>query len=466
LLRALAALAIALLAPLLATAPSSAAAPSDIDLCARVAKQAGFTGEPLVISVAIAMAESSCRLDATHVNVDGTVDRGLWQINSVHDEIFDEARLLTDAQANADAAHYLYVRRNHTFKDWTTYIHDQYLGFMAQARAAVERLTPTPPPEPIVVNSMAPPSANRDLNGDGRDDVFWYAPGSGADSVWRGGTTPGSFATVPEAVNGEHFSPVTGDFNNDGLGDVYFMANNTRTDAIWFGKPGGGWTKSHPYNADGTRLESDSFYFPMAGDFNGDGFDDVFLYGPGAAQDRIWLGTSGQGRFYVQIVSVGGNYGPAVGDFDGNGSDDILWHGPGDRPDSVWWTDRKGGTITWTSQHHTVAGNYLPLGGDFDGNGRDDVYWYAIGSTQDKIWMFGTDRTYQSLGPLNAAGNATVDNEGWHLPFVGDFDGDDHADIFWYGPTSSLGDEVWYGDGGRRFQSALPSQISGTYLPA
>jgi hypothetical protein len=432
-----------------------------------VAQHAGFTDEALVTAVAIAMAESSCRLDATNTNTNGSVDRGLWQINSVHQ--FDAHLLLTDAQYNADKAYYLYVRRNHTFRDWTTYNGGQYQRHMTAARAAVARLAPPPPPpDPLVVGSMAPPSANRDLNGDGRDDVFWYGPGSAVDNVWRGTGTSGSFTNVPQEVNGANFTPVTGDFNNDGIGDVFFMANNTQTDAIWFGTAAGGWVKSNPKSPDGQPLRSDSFYFPMGGDFNGDGFDDVFLYGPGTAPDRIWLGTSGQGRFYVQVVSVNGNYGPAVGDFDGNGSDDIFWHGPGDRQDSVWWTTVKAGAVAYTAQSSGVAitGSFLPLGGDFDGNGRDDLYLYGIGSSQDKIWMFDTDHGHLSLGPLNAAGTGTVDNAGWHLPFVGDFNGDGHDDIFWFGPTADLADNLWAGLGGRRFQSAPPPQISGTYLPA
>lgn len=45
-----------------------------------------------------------------------------------------------------------------------------------------------------------------DFDGDGRDDLFWYAPGSGADVVWWGRSTAAGFGTVdtPKTVNGTY----------------------------------------------------------------------------------------------------------------------------------------------------------------------------------------------------------------------------------------------------------------------
>ena len=44
----------------------------------------GMRGNALVDAIAIADAESSFVLEAVHNNANGTVDRGLWQINSIH----------------------------------------------------------------------------------------------------------------------------------------------------------------------------------------------------------------------------------------------------------------------------------------------------------------------------------------------------------------------------------------------
>lgn len=62
-------------------------------------RQAG--GNPLSagMAAAIAMAESGGNPSATHTNSNGTVDRGLWQINSIHG-----AQSTLDPLANARAA--------------------------------------------------------------------------------------------------------------------------------------------------------------------------------------------------------------------------------------------------------------------------------------------------------------------------------------------------------------------------
>jgi hypothetical protein len=52
-------------------------------------------------------------------------------------------------------------------------------------------------------------------------------------------------------------------------------------------------------------------YVPLVGDYNGDGKSDIFWYGPGAAQDALWSGTSTRGTFLDGVsVRVNGNYEP------------------------------------------------------------------------------------------------------------------------------------------------------------
>ena len=67
---------------------------------ASLAKGAGFSGNALITALAIAKGESGWREGASNRNTDGSVDRGLWQINSVHGGLstFDPA-------ANARAAY-------------------------------------------------------------------------------------------------------------------------------------------------------------------------------------------------------------------------------------------------------------------------------------------------------------------------------------------------------------------------
>ena len=130
-------------------------------------------------------------------------------------------------------------------------------------------------------------------------------------------------------------------------------------------------------------------YRPVPGDFNGDGRDDVFWYGPGETPDSLWLGGAGLGQFtYEPGVNVVGNYGPIPGDFDGDGRSDVLWYGPGDSFDSMWFGTSAQGQFT-TGVDTVVKGTYRPVPGDFDGDGRGDVLWYGPGDTPDSVWYGG-----------------------------------------------------------------------------
>ena len=123
-----------------AEASASAAA----DLCATVASRAGFSGERLVTAVAVGMGESSCRPDAHNANgptkgcPNGSVDRGLWQINSCwHPSVSKSCAY--DAQCNANAAHRISAKGSN-FKPWVAYTNGSYKKHLDAARAAVARL--------------------------------------------------------------------------------------------------------------------------------------------------------------------------------------------------------------------------------------------------------------------------------------------------------------------------------------
>src|ERR1700744_6141428 len=61
-------------------------------------------------------------------------------------------------------------------------------------------------------------------------------------------------------------------------------------------------TTAAPITEIGTTLGGD--YQPFAGDFDGDGRDDVFLYAPGAAQDYVAYAGATRGSFTKVPFSV------------------------------------------------------------------------------------------------------------------------------------------------------------------
>ncbi len=110
---------------------------------ALVAKKAGFSGENLVIAVAVAMAESGSNADAIGRNT-----YGLWQILSyAHPNMIDpaspDASRWFDPYVNAGFA---WSISNHgaTWRPWAVYTSGAYLRYMDRARTGVQLLLSDP----------------------------------------------------------------------------------------------------------------------------------------------------------------------------------------------------------------------------------------------------------------------------------------------------------------------------------
>lgn len=91
----------------------------------------GHGGGALDWAVAIALAESRGYTKAENINTNHTVDRGLWQINSVHG---DQSSF--DVNVNAEAAWEI-SGHGHAFTEWATYAPD-FVNFAPNGPAAEE----------------------------------------------------------------------------------------------------------------------------------------------------------------------------------------------------------------------------------------------------------------------------------------------------------------------------------------
>jgi glycerophosphoryl diester phosphodiesterase len=250
------------------------------------------------------------------------------------------------------------------------------------------------------------------------------APAAGDDQVARPASAPAE--TVPaETV------PVLGDFDGDGRGDLLWYGPGAADDHLWLGRPS--------RNFVGVPVTVRGHYLPLGGDFDGDSRADVLWYGPGGAPDVLWRGRPG-GRFAARKLTVRGDYRPLVGDFDGDRRGDVLWYGPGDQPD-VLWLGRAGGRFA--ARRLNIRGTYQPVLGDFDGDGRRDVLWYGPGGDPDVLWR-------GRRGGRFAARTLAV--RGDYRPLAGDFNGDGARDVVWYQPGPGA-DVVWFGHGNGRFSA-------------
>ena len=214
---------------------------------------------------------------------------------------------------------------------------------------------------------------------------------------------------------GAHF----GDFNKDGEKDVV-------SGPFWYEGPE--FKRKHTYRPV-KKYEpikySDNF-LTYVYDFNGDGWDDVFIVGwPGYKKDHehCWYENpkGGEGHWQKHMAfQMVDNESPTLGDLTGDGKPELIFHSAG----TLGWAspDWKNPTKPWT--FHKLSKNLKfhrythGLGyGDVDGDGRADVlmatgWWQQPKSTDgDPLWKKHNVRFSHARGGAQMFAY-DVDNDG------------------------------------------------------
>ena len=200
---------------------------------------------------------------------------------------------------------------------------------------------------------------------------------------------------------GGGFSGVAGDFNGDGRDDIVTFTRGAAADVYVALSTGGSFSgtgvKWHDYFAAGTET-------PLVGDFNGDGRDDIATFTRGAAAD-VYVALSTGSRFVGTGVKwhdyfAAGTEIPAVGDFNGDGRDDIATFTRGASAD-VYVALSTGSSFSgtgWKWHDYFAVGSEIPGTGDFDGDRRDDIVTFTRGAAADVYVARSTGGSFAGTG--------------------------------------------------------------------
>lgn len=237
--------------------------------------------------------------------------------------------------------------------------------------------------------------------------------------------TPKRWSSKPISVNGSYY-PVPGDFTGDGNTDIFWYGSRSAPDYLWTSNGNGTSFTSRPFPVSGA-------YRPTAGDYDGDGDDDIYWFAPGSARDYKWY-------FQDDGASYQSRADPAVGhattwpfsdDFDGNGRDDILFYASG-AADSIW---RHSGNGSHTSRSISIGANINVATGDINGDFKADIYMQSRQHGGIALYFGRADGSF--LARSDGTGST-------YRPVMGDLSCDLRADVIQYQPGSG-GDSLWRG---------------------
>jgi glucose/arabinose dehydrogenase len=288
-------------------------------------------------------------------------------------------------------------------------------------------IAPTSPTTYTATFDRSPTGFNHVVSGNffggPRDEMLFHSNEPGLEllvSVSAGGSNSLNF-TQYDLPDSGLARPIVGDFDGDGFDEVFWYTRGPEADVLW---------DFTAYDAvTTTELAITGTFTPVAGDFTADGVDDIFFYGPGTALDLLWEFNPGGGHTEVSIP-VSGTYVPLVESFGFDATDDIFWYAAGPAADSLW--DFNPGSTSRTSRAMPVAGTYTPFTLDLfgDGAGGGDIFWYAPGTAPDTVWDFLEGVRFSFQDPVR----------GVYTPMSGDYLGDGADDIVW---LHSEGFNLW-----------------------
>lgn len=259
-----------------------------------------------------------------------------------------------------------------------------------------------------------------DFNGDAKDDIAVYRPGSGGNpSVWYSNSVAPANWQFGSA--GDIITPA--DFTGDGIADLAVFRPSS---GVWYianslVNPGTNFT-AIPWGAAGD--------VPAAGDFDGDGKSDVAVFRPSTG--TWYIRNSGDVSLRVVQWGTAGDI-PVIGDFDGDGKCDVSVY----RPAGGNWYILQSTNSQMLGIQFGGTGD-VPVAADYDGDHRTDI---AVYRPATGVWYL-----------LNSAGN-TFTAQYWgangDTPAPGDYDGDGKTDFAVVRPAGAIA--TWHilksGDG-------------------
>lgn len=244
-----------------------------------------------------------------------------------------------------------------------------------------------------------------------------------------GAQPPSPCSAPPFAETCPQYSEgIAGDFNGDGHQDLVHLCCTDHAD-IWFGQPDGSFLLGTPFRpVPGYDMQRGTW---LVGDFKGNGRSDL-LHVCCKDHANIWLGQP-DGSFAPGLpLQSGPGYDMQAGfwkvmDVNGDGRSDLIHFCCADYAEV--WLGQADGTFSHTrllepgSGYDVKAGTWLV--GDFDGDGRGDLIHFCCADHAD-VWLGQPDGSFLPGRALRPGPGYDMQAGSW---LVVDVNGDGRQDL-------------------------------------
>jgi chitodextrinase len=242
-------------------------------------------------------------------------------------------------------------------------------------------------------------------------------------------------ATSGLAILSAHAAPM--DFDGDGKSDILWRNPATGADWVYFMDG-----KALRYEGFMPTVPDASWKIVGVGDFSGDGRSDILWRNSSSGENYVWLmnGVAIVGQGYLRTVDLNWRV-AGVGDFSGDAKADILWRNTATGENYIQCLD--GTSIAWEGYIRSVPLGWSIAGlGDFNGDGAADILWRNIATGENYLYPMNGIDILATEGYIRS-----VPGPNWQVGAVADFNGDGRADILWR--NVSTGENYLYPMNGR-----------------